>query len=105
MELSALQQRVADFVRAHQLEAPAPSRLLDLTSEVGELAKEALKATSYGRAAFRAGGAWSDELGDVFFTLICLANGTDVDLEAALTAALEKYDRRLAGRGDAGSGP
>ncbi len=34
-ELSTLQQRVADFVEEHGLEAPVQARALDLTSEVG----------------------------------------------------------------------
>ncbi len=102
--LPAFQRAVADFVAAHGLETSTEARLLDLVSEIGELAKEALKATGYGRGAFAPTEAWAGELGDTLFSLICLANGTGVDLEATLRAALEKYERRLALRGEVGSG-
>ncbi len=104
MALPALQQAVAEFVTAHGLETSTEARLLDLVSEVGELAKEALKATGYGREAFAPTEAWADELGDTLFSLICVANGTGIDLETSLRAALEKYEQRLRLRGAAGSG-
>ena len=99
-----LQQRVADFVAAHDLVAPVESRLLDLVSEVGEVAKEVLKGSDYGRQTFRPTAAWAEELGDVLFSLTCVANSTGVDLAAALETALTKYARRLAQQGGAGSG-
>jgi hypothetical protein len=79
-------------------------RALDLVSEVGELAKEILEGTDYGSALFEAPEGWTGELGDSLFALVCLANSTGVDLEAALNAALEKYRERLALGGYAESG-
>jgi NTP pyrophosphatase (non-canonical NTP hydrolase) len=102
--MKELQNRVAQFVNEHQLEAPPESRLLDLVSELGELAKEVLKGSEYGAAPFRQTPDWQSELGDVFFSLVCLANSTEVDLEAALETVLEKYKTRLDGKGDASSG-
>jgi NTP pyrophosphatase (non-canonical NTP hydrolase) len=104
MSLSATQQRIAAFVTAHNIDAPVEVRLLDLTSELGELAKEALKSTAYGDVPFSPTAAWPDELGDVFFSLVCLANASGIELEAALDGALAKYERRFAERGEAGSG-
>jgi NTP pyrophosphatase (non-canonical NTP hydrolase) len=101
--MSTLQRTVASFVEETGIEAQVEARLLDLASEVGELSKEALKATNYGRAPFRPSDGWADELGDVLFVLVCLANGTGVDLEAALNGALGKYRQRLALGDDAGS--
>jgi NTP pyrophosphatase (non-canonical NTP hydrolase) len=100
----SLQGSVAAFVDEYGLEAPVHARALDLASEVGELAKEILDGTNYGRAPFEAPGGWTAELGDALFSLICLANSTGVDLEVALAGALEKYRERLALGGDAGSG-
>ena len=99
-----LQGSVAAFVEEYGLEAPVHARALDLVSEVGELAKEILEGTDYGSAPFEAPEGWTGELGDSLFALVCLANSTGVDLEAALNAALEKYRERLALGGDAGSG-
>jgi NTP pyrophosphatase (non-canonical NTP hydrolase) len=88
----------SSFVGEAGIEAPVEARLLDLVSEVGEPAREALEATAYGRAPFRSPDGWSGELGDAFFSLICLANSTGVDLEAAL----DKYRQRLALGDDSG---
>lgn len=95
---------VARFVADHRLEAPVSARALDLVSEVGEVAKEILKGSAYGRRRFDPPATWPDELGDCFFSLICLANGTGVDLEQALDRTLEKYRQRLIRTTDAGSG-
>ena len=102
--LPEFQTRVAEFTATNQLEHDAATRLLDLVSETGEAAKEMLKATQYGARAFSVSDAWRDELGDVLFALVCLANETDVNLEDALTAALEKYRARLAQRPTPASG-
>ena len=42
------------------------------------------------------------ELGDLFFSVITIANSFDVDLEEALNMVLKKYERRLK-KGSAGS--
>ncbi len=104
MRSPEFQKKVAEFVKTYKLEASVPYRVLDLVAEVGELAKEVLKSTHYGRQSFRPSQSWREELGDVLFALVCLANSTDVDLEKALEQALSKYRKRLAQKGDAGSG-
>jgi NTP pyrophosphatase (non-canonical NTP hydrolase) len=104
VEPTSFQKAVADFVAAHDLEIPVQARLLDLVSEIGEMAKEVMKATHYGRQPFHTTDEWAGELADALFALVCVANSTGVDLEAALAAALEKYAYRLAQQGDPGSG-
>lgn len=104
MEFPTFQQTVADFVATNELEIAVQARLLDLVSEVGELAKETLKETDYGRDPLQPTGEWADELSDVFFSLVCIANSAGVNLELALEDAMEKYSQRLAVSGDAGSG-
>ena len=102
--LPPFQQRVADFVDAHDLRSSAEARVLDIVSEIGEVAKVALKSTKYGREPFAPGADWDDEVADLFFSVVCLANSTAVDLEKALDAALAKYAARIAEHGRAGSG-
>lgn len=102
--LAPAQARVGLFVATHDIDTPVEARLLDLVSEVGELAKEVLKGSAYGRTPFAPPEGWDGELADALFALLCLANSTGVDLDAALAAALAKYADRLAARGDAGSG-
>ena len=98
------QQSVAEFVKKHQLETSVEARLIDLLSEVGELGKEVLKGSDYGKGDFTQTPAWEEELADAFFSLVCLANSTGVDLEKALAGVLVKYEARLREKGDAGSG-
>lgn len=98
-----LQQKVADFERAHELGTDAPARVLDLVSEVGELAKETLNGTEYGQREFEVPPMWESEVGDVLYSLITLANATDIDLGHALDRALEKYTKRIERAGGPGS--
>jgi NTP pyrophosphatase (non-canonical NTP hydrolase) len=71
------------------------SQYARLAEEVGELGRELNFA--FGdkpRAAKDASGSVMDELGDVFFIVILLANYLGIDLDRALTATLDKYARR-----------
>jgi NTP pyrophosphatase (non-canonical NTP hydrolase) len=66
-----------------------------LTEEVGEVAR--LIARQYGEQSFKKsdeGKQLGDELADVLFVLICLANQTGVDLTRALEANLQKKTAR-----------
>ena len=97
------QRRVAAFVEEHDIDAPPEFRLLDLLSELGELAKDANVSTDYGDDP-DALALSEDELGDAFFALLALADSVDADASEALDTALSKYEDRLAETGDAGSG-
>jgi NTP pyrophosphatase (non-canonical NTP hydrolase) len=65
-----------------------------LMEEVGELAR--LMARIYGEQSFKEGekADLGMEMADVLFVLICLANQTGVDLEAAFARAMEKKTKR-----------
>ena len=70
-----------------------------LTEEVGELAR--LMARTYGDQSFKKGeetNSLSDEMADVLWVLICLANQTGVDLTTALQRNIEKKTKRDANR-------
>ena len=70
-----------------------------LTEEVGELAR--LMARTYGEQSFKKGeetSTLSDEMADVLWVLICLANQTGVDLTTALQRNIEKKTKRDANR-------
>lgn len=103
MPTPAFQKSVAEFVKKHNLETSVEARLIDMFSEIGELAKEILKGSDYGQVPFTQTQAWEEELADAFFSLLCLANSTDVNLETALEDVLAKYEARLEEKGDAGS--
>lgn len=70
-----------------------------LTEEVGELAR--LIARTYGEQSFKEGEkdrSLANEMADVLFVLICLANQTGVNLEEALAENLRKKSDRDATR-------
>lgn len=94
------QARVARFIEHHDLATEPTYRLLDLVAEVGELSKDALTSSSYGQHPERL-TMTEDELGDVLFATLALAEGLGIDAEEALDVALDKYEQRL----DAGNTP
>lgn len=66
-----------------------------LTEEVGEVAR--LIARQYGEQSFKAsdeGKELGDELADVLWVVICLANQTGVDLTEAFQKNMEKKSQR-----------
>lgn len=70
-----------------------------LTEEVGELAR--IMARTYGDQSFKSSDQQRelpDELADVLWVLLCIANQTGTDLTAALEKNFEKKDRRDATR-------
>lgn len=69
-----------------------------LTEEVGELAR--ILARKYGDQSFKAGETHdlADEMADVLWVLMCLANQTGVNLTQALQKNFEKKNMRDASR-------
>ncbi len=76
-----------------------------LTEEVGELARHV--ARQYGEQSYKEGSVLSvetrkeflaDEMADVLWVLLCLANQTGVNLAEALEKNFEKKTRRDAAR-------
>ena len=65
-----------------------------LTEEVGELAR--VMARKYGEQSFKEGENTdpTDEMADVLWVLLCLANQTGVDLTAAFERNLAKKTQR-----------
>ena len=65
-----------------------------LTEEVGELAR--IMARKYGEQSFKEGEKQdpSEEMADILWVLICLANQTGVDLTEALRKSFEKKTKR-----------
>ncbi len=71
------------------------TNLAQLVEEVGEVAR--LISRIYGEQSFKKGEeaeSIGDELADVLFVLICLANQTGVNLEEAFRKNLEKKTKR-----------
>jgi len=75
------------------------TNLAQLVEEVGEVAR--IISRTYGEQSFKSGETpteLADELADVIFVVVCLANQTGVDLQAAIKRNIEKKTRRDATR-------
>jgi len=75
------------------------TNLAVLMEEVGELSR--IFARTFGDQSFKKSDAaynLSDEMADILFVLVCLANQTGVDLESAMRANLAKKSERDATR-------
>lgn len=96
------QQKVADFIQKYDMDGTAEFRILDLVSEVGEVAKDATKSADYGTDPEKL-SVKKDEIGDVLFSLLAFAESLNIDAGEALEIALEKYETRINEKGDPGS--
>lgn len=75
------------------------TNLAVLMEEVGELAR--IFARTYGEQSFKKTDQaynLADEMADVLFVLICLANQTGINLDEAMKANLQKKTKRDATR-------
>lgn len=99
-----IQEKVNELIKKYNLESSTEIRFIDLVSEIGELGKEILKGNDYGKKNFSNTDNIEFEVGDVFFSLICVANDLNIDLTKALDKVLNKYENRFSNNGHIGSG-
>ena len=95
MEIKELQERVDAWIRTYGVRYFSElTNMACLTEEVGELAR--IMARTYGDQSFKAGEKTDlgDEMADVLWVLLCLANQTGVDLTEAFRKNLEKKTNR-----------
>ena len=99
-----MQNLVAEFISKYQLQTDEQTRYIDLVSEIGELGKEILKNTEYGKVKFTKSSRMTDEIGDCLFSLLALCCELNIDAKDALCDALAKYELRFDTKGDISSG-
>jgi NTP pyrophosphatase (non-canonical NTP hydrolase) len=96
MTIQEAQNRVDQWIREYGVRYfNELTNLALLMEETGELAR--VMARQFGEQSAKATevkNTLSDEMSDVLFVLICLANQTGVDLEQALEANLKKKSAR-----------
>ena len=95
MTLEEAQQQVDHWIKTYGVRYFSElTNMAVLTEEVGELAR--IIARTYGDQSFKSGekNDLSDEMADVLWVLICLANQTGVDLTTAFKKNLEKKTNR-----------
>lgn len=95
MTIQEAQQRVDQWIKTYGVRYfNELTNMAVLTEEVGELAR--IMARKYGEQSFKDGENQdpAEEMADVLWVLICLANQTGVDLTKALEASFEKKTLR-----------
>ncbi len=99
MTLKELQQQVDAWIKQYGVRYFSElTNMACLTEEVGELAR--IMARQYGDQSFKEGESHdpSEEMADILWVLVCLANQTGVDLTEAMRKSFEKKTRRDATR-------
>jgi NTP pyrophosphatase (non-canonical NTP hydrolase) len=94
--LSKAQQLVDDWIKKYGVRYFSElTNMAVLTEEVGELAR--ILARKYGDQSFKKSDEkydLADEMADVLFVLVCLANQTGVNLNEAFLKNIEKKSNR-----------
>jgi len=99
MTIKEAQERVDEWIREYGVRYFSElTNMAVLTEEVGELAR--IMARKYGEQSFKEGENQdpSEEMADVLWVLICLANQTGVNLTEALERSFQKKTMRDAER-------
>lgn len=95
MTIAEAQRTVDEWIKTHGVRYFGElTNMAILTEEVGELAR--VIARRYGEQSFKAGESdnLGDEMADVLWVLICLANQTGIDLSEELRRNIEKKTAR-----------
>ena len=96
MTLAEAQKRVDEWVRTYGVRYFSElTNMAQLTEEVGEVAR--IISRRYGDQSFKAGEEnldLGDELTDVLWVLLCIANQTGVDMTAAFEKNVQKKTMR-----------
>ncbi|KJF44200.1 nucleotide pyrophosphohydrolase [Draconibacterium sediminis] len=96
LTISEAQKRVDEWIKTIGVRYFSElTNMTILTEEVGELAR--IMARKYGDQSFKKSDEeynLADEMADVLWVLICLANQTGVDLNEAFQKNMEKKNKR-----------
>jgi NTP pyrophosphatase (non-canonical NTP hydrolase) len=96
LTIKAAQQKVNEWITTHGVRYfNELTNMAILTEEVGEVAR--IISRKYGEQSFKKKENeknLEDELADVLFVVICLANQTGIDLSKAFEKNLEKKTKR-----------
>ena len=96
MEIKEAQEKVDAWINATGVRYFSElTNMVILSEEVGELAR--IIARKYGDQSFKKSDEaydMADEMADILWVLMCLANQTGIDLTQALESNFKKKDRR-----------
>lgn len=94
--LYSMQQEVDEYIRQFKVGYFSPlAQMARLTEEVGELAREVNH--TYGEKSKKASepvNSVAEELGDVLFVTMIMANSLNIDLTEVFEKNMEKFNQR-----------
>ncbi|MBQ3622255.1 MAG: nucleotide pyrophosphohydrolase [Bacteroidaceae bacterium] len=95
MTIKELQQQVDEWIKEYGVRYfDEMTNMAILTEEVGEVAR--IMARKYGEQSFKEGekNSLDDEIADVIWVLVCIANQTGIDLTKAIENNFAKKSSR-----------
>ena len=97
--LKNIQEKINDWIKNHGGYWPPLAMLSAVTEELGELAREINALEGFKpRKSTKEKDLLGEELADLLFSIICVANHYDIDLNSCLERAILKYTKRDANR-------
>lgn len=99
MSIQQLQQQIDEWIKQYGVRYFSElTNMAILTEEVGEVAR--IIARKYGEQSFKKSdnSDLGEELADVLFVLLCIANQTNIDLQKAFEEKIKLKSKRDANR-------
>ncbi|MHA1233785.1 MAG: nucleotide pyrophosphohydrolase [Promethearchaeota archaeon] len=95
ISLKEFQKKIDDWIAHHGGYWPPLSMLSAIVEEIGELAKEINHLEGFKpKKSDKTTSNLGEELADVTFAIICLANSYKIDISDELEAVIKKYTIR-----------
>jgi len=100
MSFAPIQKQVDDYIsQFREGYFPPLSMLARMTEELGELARALSHEAGFKKPkGGEASGDVAEELSDLIFVAVCLANSCGIDLDESFQAVMTKYNVRDADR-------
>lgn len=93
------QQKINEWIASHGGYWSPLAMLASITEELGELAREINHLEGYKpKKSSESSAKIGEELGDLVFSVICVANHYDINLDQELERVIKKYTLRDAER-------
>jgi len=94
--IKEIQQIVNNWIKDHRGYWPPLSMISAIMEELGELAREVNSLEGYKpkKESVRAKSNLGEELADLLFSIICVANHYKIDLSDELDKIINKYSER-----------
>ncbi|MHA1723558.1 MAG: nucleotide pyrophosphohydrolase [Promethearchaeota archaeon] len=93
--LKEFQEKIDEWISSHGGYWPPLSMGISITEELGEVAREINHLEGFKpRKTSETLSSLGEELADLIFSIICVANYYKIDLTNNLNHVIEKYDKR-----------